>query len=115
MAMEEEQLPEETTAPEVAVSTQTIGSTWKRKQSKSECMTALVSKWWDRGEAQASSSTGTHAQLATLPGTSTISSNHATINQDNPRSAQLDESSCNDVSSANAAVRRYTADLHISP
>ena len=78
-------------------------------------MTALASKRWDRGEAQASSSTGTHAQLATSPGPSTISSDHATINRDNPLPAQQDDSSCSDVSSANAAVMCYTADIHISP
>lgn len=116
MAMEREQLPEEeTTAPEVAMSTPVIGSAWKRKRSKSERMTALASKRWDRGGAQASSSTGTHAQLATPPGPSTISSDRATINVDNPLPAQPDDSSCSDVSSANAAVRHYTADIHISP
>ena len=67
--MDEEQLPgEETTAPEVPTPTQSIGSAWKRKRSRSDRMAALASKRWDRGDAQASSSIGTHAEILTPPG-----------------------------------------------
>ena len=78
-------------------------------------MAAFASKRWDRGDAQASSSTGAHAELSTLPGPSTTLSDHAARNQDNPLPAQLEDSSCSNVSSANAAVRNYTADMQLSP
>ena len=49
--MDAEQLPdEEMTVPAIETTTQLIGSTWKRKRTRSEGMGALASKRWHRGK-----------------------------------------------------------------
>lgn len=106
--MAAQQLPGEetearTAAPGIAT-TQLVGSAWKRKRSRSVRMTALASKRWDRGDAQTSSSATD--QLSTAPGPSSVATaappNDAA---DNPLPAQHDDdSSCSDVSIANAAA-----------
>lgn len=93
--------------------TESIGSTWKRKRSRSKRMAALASKQWDKEGAQASCSMTDHPTAA--PGPSTVATaappNEA---EDNPLPAQHeDDSSCSDVSITTATVSQCTADMQL--
>ena len=111
--MDAEQLPGgETMVPSLEGTTESIGSAWKRKRTKSERMTALASKRWDRGNGQESSRTATHTQVSTPPGPSSAS-DPAPVHPDELLPAQLEDSSCSDVSPANAGARQMCSWLAI--
>ena len=104
--MDAEQLPGgETMVPSLEGTTEPIGSAWKRKRTKSERMAALASKRWDRGNSLESSGTATHTQLSIPPGPSSASDS-AAVHSDDLLPAQQEDSSCSDVSPADAGARQ---------
>ena len=68
-------------------------------------MAALASTWWDRGNGQKSSGTATRTQLSTPPGPSSAS-DPAAVHLDDLLPAQQEDSSCSDVSHAEAGARQ---------
>ena len=104
--MDAEQLPiGETMVPSLEETTELIRSAWKRKRTRSERMAALASKRWDSGNGQESFGTETHILLSTPPGSSSAS-DPAAAHPDDLLPAQQGDSSCNDISPADAGARQ---------